>query len=132
MPKRMLDKLSPFARIAISAGAAAVFALLVAVLLAFVASFSEDPAKNLTLYGEICFLATMLFGGLVGAKMGGETKIFSGVISGAVILALVILPSLFVNDGGILKALVMALLGMFVCVVGAAVGSRESKRRKHR
>ena len=130
MPKRTLEKLSLPARMAIATGAAAVFAIICCMIFAFIASMSNDPTAHLTLYGEICFLLSMLFCGFLGAKIATDQKFICGFGSGGILLLIVVAAALFLADSAI-KALTIALLGLFLCAAGSAIGSREAKR-KHR
>ncbi len=132
MPKHVFDKLSFPARVGISAGAGAMFALACSLLFALIASMSANPSANLTLYGEICFLTSMAFCGFFGAKMGDDSKFLCGIAAGGTMLAAVVMLALLFSSGGIVKALILSTLGMFMCAVGAAVGSREVKRKRRR
>ena len=130
MPKRNFDKLTTPIRISITAGAGVLFALICNLFFALIAYMSSDPAANLTLYGEICLLLSMLFCGFFGAKIENEQKFVCGMASGSAMLAIVIMFALFFSSGGFVKALILSVLSIFLCAVGAAVGSRKVKRKR--
>ena len=129
MPKRTFDKLSFSARMGITALCAVLFALVLCLIFSFVAYMSEDPTKNLTLYGEICYLATMLFCGFTGAKLSRENKFLCGIISGGILLVLSAIGALIFSENPI-KSLILATLGMFLCTTAAVLGAREPKRKR--
>lgn len=131
MPKRTFDKLSFPARTAITVGTCALFSLLLCLAFSFISYMSDDPSKNFTLYGEICYLLTMLFCGFIGAKLNSENRFASGIISGCAMLVLTALGAIVLSDNAV-KSLILAALGMFLCAAGAAVGSREPKRKRRR
>ena len=131
MPKRSFDKLSFPARIAITVVLGILFAFLICLAFSLVAYASDDPTKNLTLYGEICYLVTMFFCGFIGSKLNRENKFASGVFSGGAMLILSALGALVLSDNFI-KSLILAVLGMFLSAAGAALGSREPKRKRRK
>ncbi|MBE6678989.1 MAG: hypothetical protein E7598_00535 [Ruminococcaceae bacterium] len=131
MPKHSFKKLSLAARCAIVAAITVAFALSLCMIMGAVAFASEDPTKNLTLYGEICFLLSMFFCGFVGAKTAGESRFASGIFASGIVLLLVIAASVAFGGDSFIKELTMAALGVAVSASGAALGSRETKR-KHR
>ena len=130
MPKRTFDKLTFPARAAIGAGVGIISALAVSLLFSLVAILSKDPTANLTLYGEISLLCAMLICGFFGARIGGDQKLASGLISAGILTVLALMLALIFADD-VAKALILAALGIFVAAAGAALGSRE-KRRKRR
>ena len=117
-----------------SAAVMALFALLALVLCFITAGFakaSEDPTKNLTLYGEITLMLTMFLCGFVGAKCAAENRFASGVCASGMLLVLVIVASLFLGGNAFLKSAILATLSFAISATGAAIGSRQTKR-KHR
>lgn len=132
MPKRMLEKLSMPIRTAAVVGTGAVFALALCALFAFAASLSDDPTANLTLYGEICFCLTMLFCGLLGAKLAADKRFVCGLAASGVMLFIAAVAMLFIGTDSVIKTLIVALLGLFASAAGAAVGAREVKRKRRR
>ena len=129
MPRRTLDKLPFLARAAIGAGVGIIAVLALSLLFSLVAILSKDPTANLTLYGEISLLCAMLLCGFSGAKLGGDQKLASGLISGGILLVIAVMFALILASN-VVKALILAALGMFVAAAGAALGSREVKRRR--
>ena len=131
MSKRIFDKLSFFTRTAITASLGAMFATVLSLAFSFVAYISENPSESIALYGEVCYLLTMLFCGFVGAKISRENAFASGIASGGAMLVLTSLGALVLSENAV-KSLILASLGMFLCAAGAAVGSREPKRKRRR
>ena len=132
MPKHSFKKLSMTARCAIVTAISIVFAFLLCLIMGAVAMASDDPTKNLTLYGEICFLAAMCFCGFLGAKTASENRFASGTVASGMLLLLVIAASVAFGGDGFLKELTLAILGAAVSATGAVIGSRETNRRHRR
>lgn len=130
MPKRTLDKLTLPARVAIGTCIGILSVLALSLLFSLVAMLSKDPTANLTLYGEISLLCSMLLCGFFGARTGGDQKLACGLISAGILMVLAVMLAL-IFASSVVKALLLAALGMFVAAAGAALGSRE-KRRKRR
>ncbi|MBQ4557299.1 MAG: hypothetical protein IJA60_06610 [Clostridia bacterium] len=132
MPKNTLEKMSLPIRTAITVGASLLFAFIICIIISAVAFLSDDPTKNLTLYGEIAFCITMLFCGFLGARIASDKRFASGVIASGIMLLIVITASIVFGGESFVKELILALLGAFIASVGAAIGSREKKRRRKR
>lgn len=131
MPKRMIEKLSFPARTAVAVAAAAVAALALCAVFAFIAALGDDPTANLSLYGEISFCASMLFCGILGAKLASDKRFVCGVAAGSAMLLLTAVCALILADD-LIKALILAALGLFISAAGSAIGSREVKRKRRR
>ena len=132
MPKHSFKKLSMLARCAIVLGATIMFAFFLCLIMGAVAQSSDNPAENLTLYGEAAYLASMLFCGLVGAKIADEKKFASGVLSSGIMLFCIICASIIFGGDSLIKELLLALLGAFISAVGSLLGAREGKRKRRR
>lgn len=132
MPKRTLEKLSMPTKTAVTVGAGAVFALALCSLFAFAATLSDDPTANLTLYGEICFCLTMLFCGILGAKLAADKKFVCGFAAGGIMLLIATAAMLFLGTDSAIKTLIIALVGLFFAAAGSALGAREVKRKRRR
>lgn len=131
MRKNSLSNLPPFVRYMLVSGSSLVFASICSVIMGTVAMMSSDPTKNLMLYGEIIFVFSMFFCGFLGAKVAVDAKILCGILSALLMLLVVFAASLAL--GGIMpKALSIAAVGAVAALSGAAVGSREKKRRRKR
>lgn len=131
MPKRMIEKLSFPARTAVAVAAATASALALCAVFAVIASLSDNPTANLPLYGEISFCASMLFCGLLGAKLAADKRFVCGVAAGGVMLLLTAVGALILADN-LIKALILSALGLFISAAGSALGSREVKRKRRR
>lgn len=132
MPKHSFKKLPMGARCAIVVGITVIFSLVLCLIMSAVAQSSDDPTKNLTLYGEIAYLASMLFCGFLGAKTAEEKRFASGMISSAAMLLIVVSASIIFGGESFIKELLLALLGAFVSSVGSLMGAREVKRKRRR
>lgn len=131
MPKHSFSKMSLPARCAMVTVISVVFAFALCMIMSAVSMASDDPTKNLTLYGEICFGASMCFCGFLGAKTAAENRFASGIISGGMMLILVIAASIVFGGESFVKEAIIAVLGFITSAAGAALGSRET-RRKHK
>ena len=129
MHKRTLEKLPFFARVAIGAGIGIVSALASTLLFSLIASLSKNPTANLTLYGEISLIFAMLLCGFFGARLGGEQKLACGLVSAGILLVIEVFLAL-VFASNLVKALILAAIAIFVAASGAAMGSREKKRKR--
>ena len=132
MPKRSFKKLSMGTRCAIVVGISIIFSIILCVVMGAVANSSEDPAKNLTLYGEICFSSSMWFCGFLGAKTASENKFAAGMLSSASFLLVIVITSIFFGTNDFVKALLLALLGLFLSATGSLIGAHEPKRKRRR
>ena len=132
MPKHTFEKMSLPLRTAITAGVSLIFAFILCLIMSAVANASDDPTKNLTLYGEIAYGLSMLFCGFLGSRLAGENRFVCGVTAGGIMLLTIIALSIIFGGESFMKALILALLGAFIASVGAALGSREKKRKRKR
>ena len=130
MPKHMFEKVSFSARCAICAGISALFAFVCCLVMAAIANASDDPTKNLTLYGEICYGVTMMFCGFLGAKMGGEKRFACGAVSSGVLLLAIVISSFALGGNTFARKFVLAAIGALIASVGAILGSKTKKRRR--
>jgi hypothetical protein len=73
----------------------------------------------------------MLFCGFIGAKLSNENKFQCGIISGGALLVLSAIGALVFSDNAA-KSLILAIIGLFLSAAGAAIGSREQKRKRRR
>ncbi len=131
MSKRTLEKLPTVTRAALAAAVSCLFALVLCLLFAAAASSLDDPTAHLSLYGEIIFAVTMLTCGLLGAKLSGDERFLSGMLSGGILLLFVIAASFAFPGGSFAKCAVLCGIGAFLVSVGAILGAKEPKR-KHR
>ena len=132
MRKNSLSNLPPFVRYMVVSGSSLIFASVCSLIMGAVALASEDPTENLTLYGEIIFILSMFFCGFLGAKVAVDAKILCGILSAMLMLMIVIAASLAFGGVIIPKALIIAAIGAVAALSGAAIGSREKKRRRQR
>lgn len=132
MRKNSLSNLPPFVRYMAVSGSSLIFASVCSFIMGAVAMASEDPTENLTLYGEIIFILSMFFCGFLGAKVAVDAKILCGILSAMLMLMIVIAASLAFGGVIIPKALIIAAIGAVAALSGAAIGSREKKRRRKR
>lgn len=132
MPKHTLEKMSLTVRTAITVGVTVVFAFILCLIMSAVANASDDPTKDLTLYGETAYGLSMLFCGFLGARLAADKRFICGVTAGGIMLLLVIALSIVFGGESFVKELILALLGAFIASVGAALGSREKKRKRKR
>ena len=127
MSKRTLEKLPTVTRAALAAAASCLFALVLCLLFAAAASSLDDPTAHLSLYGEIIFAVTMLTCGLLGAKLSGDERFLSGMLSGGILLLFVIAASFAFPGGSFAKCAVLCGIGAFLVSVGALLGAKEPK-----
>lgn len=132
MPKHSFSKMSLLARCAIVTAISVVFAFALCMIMSAISMASDDPTKNLTLYGEICFGASMFFCGFLGAKTAAEDRFANGIISAGMMLVVVIAASIVFGGDSFLKEVIIAVLGLIASAAGAALGSRETKRKRRR
>ena len=124
MSKRTLEKLPTVTRAALAAAASCLFALVLCLLFAAAASSLDDPTAHLSLYGEIIFAVTMLTCGLLGAKLSGDERFLSGMLSGGILLLFVIAASFAFPGGSFAKCAVLCGSGAFLVSVGALLGAK--------
>ncbi len=132
MHKHSLSRLPSFVRYMTVTGASLIFAVVCSLIMGAVAMGSEDPTKNLKLYGEIIFVFSMLFCGFLGAKTAVDAKILCGILSAALMLLIIIAASLALGGSLLLKEATIAAVGAVAALSGAALGSREKKRKRKR
>ena len=125
MSKRTLEKLPTVTRAALAAAASCLVALVLCLLFAAAASSLDDPTAHLSLYGEIIFAVTMLTCGLLGAKLSGDERFLSGMLSGGILLLFVIAASFAFPGGSFAKCAVLCGIGAFLVSVGALSARRS-------
>lgn len=132
MPRHTLDKISLPIRTVIVCTASLILSLLLCLIASIVSKNSDDPTSHLTLYGEICFLMSMLFCGFSGAKIAKEKRFASGMLSGTAILIVIFVLSLFLSHERFLKRIIILALGAFASATGSALGASEKKRKRRK
>lgn len=132
MPKRFIQKLPLIARAAIADGLSLLLAFVLCLLFAAIAMTSSDPTANLSLYGEILFLLSMLFCGFLGAKLSAENRFLGGMTAAGGLLLLIVIASLIIGTDSGSLFFVLSALGAFFGAIGALFGAKEKKRRRSR
>ncbi len=132
MPKHSFGKMPFAARTAIVVAITVAVALILCLIMAAVALRSDDPTKNLALYGEICFGISMLICGFMGAKTSDERRFLGGIAAGGIMMLIVVAASIIFGGDGLLKEVILAALGFVICTFGAVLGSREPAHRRRR
>lgn len=132
MHKHSINRLPSFVRYMAVTGMSLLFAVVCSLIMSAVAMGSEDPTKNLKLYGEIIFVISMLFCGFSGAKIAVDAKILCGILSAALMLLITVSASLALGGSLLLKEAALAAIGAVAALSGAALGSREKKRKRKR
>lgn len=130
MPKNLFKKMSPTMRYATVMGISVIFALAACLIAAAIASKSDDPAKNLTLYGEICFGLTAFVCGFVGAKLGEENRFASGLLASTLLIIIITVISIFIGGSQFSKKALLFTLGIIMSAIGAVIGAKEKKRKR--
>jgi len=130
MPKNKLDRLPAFARYAIVTGSSLVFAVCCCMIMSAIALKSENPTANLALYGEIIFLASMTFCGFTGAKTATEGKLLCGLLSAALMLAIVTGACIAIGEAELLKAAILIVSGALCALLGSLIGAKEKRRKR--
>lgn len=130
MPKRKFDRLPAFARYAAVTGSSLIFSVLCCLIMAAVASGSENPTANLALYGEIIFLLSMFVCGFIGAKAATEGKLLCGLLSAALMLAVVAGACIALGGAVLHKAAMLAAAGALCALLGSLLGAKEKRRKR--
>ncbi len=132
MPKKSLRKLPLLLRTAIAVGSALLLAFFLSLLLAAIAMSCSDPTANLTLYGEILFLLSILLCGFLGARLAAENRFLGGLAAVGELLLLTVIASLVIGTDSGNLFFVLAALGAFFGAIGALLGAKEKKRSRSR
>lgn len=103
---------------------------------ALVAYFSPDPTRMILPLGLSASALTALLGGVIAIRMHGHGALVAGLTNGALLMALMILGSLFCKPLATgytaWLSLLLHTLFLLLSVVGASVGRRRTPKRKKR
>jgi putative membrane protein (TIGR04086 family) len=111
-------------------------AILLCVAAALAAYYSPDPTRIILPLGLSASALTALLGGMIAIRTHGHGALLAGLSNGALLMALMILGSLFCKPlaTGYATWLSLLLHAIFLClsVVGATLGRRRTPKRKKR
>lgn len=132
MPRYSFKKMPLLTRSFIICGCSLILSLMLCIFASIIAKSSNNPSENLSLYGEICFLITMLFCGFSGAKTAVESRFASGIIPAAIMLAIIFATSLCFGGTSFMKEFILAIIGAVIAAAGAFMGAKEKKRGRRK
>ena len=132
MSRHASSKLSGVTRHAISVGVSLATAICLCMIISCILTSSEDPTKNLSLYGNSVFVISMFLCGFVGSKLATESRFLSGMLSSMLHLIIIVTASIVLGGSDFMRELTLALIGVGAALLGSLVGAKEKKRkRKH-
>ena len=132
MPRHTFNKMPLMARSFIICATSIILSLLLCIFASIIAKNSENPTKHLSLYGEICFVVSMLFCGFAGAKTAADHRFSSGIIPSAIMLAIIVAASIGFGGASFTKELILAVIGAVISVFGALIGAKEKRRSRRK
>lgn len=110
--------------------------VLLCVAAALAAYFSPDPTRMILPLGLSASALTALLGGVISIRRHGHGALLAGLTNGALLMALMILGSLFckplASGYATWLSLLLHALFLFLSVVGASLGRRRTQKRKKR
>lgn len=121
---------------ALGAAASLVCGILLGLVMALVLYRTADPARYVTPAALSVLYVSALLGGTIAYRANKRSALLCGAISGAILLAIMLLVSLPFgigsSDHGIISALTLRALVIAASVVGAFMGAIEPSKKKRK
>ncbi len=94
---------------------------------------TKDPGRYVGGIGLASLLLTALVGGTLCVRLyGRRSPLLCGLLMGACLVLLFTIPSFFLSDTLRAGNLLLRILALPCAVLGAMLGARQKRRRRHR